>query len=293
MKIKLFVFIINIFCIFPLLYAQENVLSFDKNWALDVSLNYHTLQFYQSDSFVCRGNKPLDLGLEIRYKKFELGFNIELPFLYEYYYPRSESFDINTKYIGERVVTNINFSKYSSFYIDEYQDMGKEVDLDIMSTGFSVYWILDHEKHSLRGVYKLDRKQTVSSGSPLIGFGGYYNSIHSNDNKLPGYEDKQHFIYLSPLAGYSYVWIFGSGLFLNIDITVGANHGLHINERKFVLMPMAFPNMTFGYHFNTWSVNASVGANMYLAIQSFNNENIDWHQLLKINAVLLNVSKRF
>ena len=287
------------FCIIPLLYSQERIISFDNNWTVDLSVNYHFLRFDHEDLFGCRGNKPLDIGIGVRYKKVALGFHVELPFSSEFYNPASESFDLNLDYIEEKFIVDTFFSRYHSFFIDNYRTANpfaegdSKVDLSILTTGVSFRWILNYEKHSLRGVYKLDRRQTISGGSPTFGCGAYYHSIHSADNKLPGYETRRHFIYTGPLAGYSYTWILGSGAFFNIDIVGGINPGLNTNEMKFVFVPALFPNLTFGFHFNTWSLISSVDVKFFIALQSYQLDTADWHQLSKINLTLLKVSKRF
>ena len=294
---KKFCSVLLFLLIVPSLYSQEKIISFDNNWTIDLSLNYHFLRFDQEDLYDCRGNKPLDAGIGVRYRKIALGYNIELPFFSEYYAPSSQSFDLNLDYIGNNYIATAFFTRYNSFFVKDNQltDLiaDTNVDLDILSAGLSFRWILNNEIHSLRGVYKLDRKQTISSGSPIFGFGFYYHSIYSADEKLPGYETKQYFIYTGLMAGYSYTWIFGSGAFLNIDIAGGINPGLNTNEMKSVFIPTLFPKLTFGFHLNTWSIISSFDVRFFITIQSYEVNAADWHQLSKFNITLLKISKRF
>ena len=286
-----------LFCIIPLLYSQEKIITFDNNWTIDLSLNYHFLQFDQENIFGCRGNRPLDVGIGVAYKKIALGYNIELPFFSEYYAPSSQSFDMNLDFLGESYVVTTFLSRYHSFFINKYEELDlftdDNVDLDILSMGVSIRWLLNYEAHTLRGVYTLDRKQTISSGSPIIGFGFYYHSIYSADDNLPSYETRQHFIYSGLLIGYSYTWIFGRGAFLNIDTVAGINPGFNTNEMKYVFIPSAFPNFSFGFHFNTWSLISSVNFRFFMTIQSYEINAADWHQLSKMNVTFLKISKRF
>ena len=289
---------------------QENILKFSNNWTINASLNLQMLFFTQEDLFQCRGNKPLSMGIGVSYKKIALGFSFDLPLLYENNSTFSESnkiqFDrvpesINMEfdYIGDKFVVNTHLNRHKSFFINEINFTDRievtdsAVDLDIWLAGISFRWILRHERLSLQGVYKLNRRQITSSGSPLLGFGIYYNSISSQDMKLPGYETMQHYLYASPLIGYSYSWVFDHGLFINLDLGLGMNYGLNITKREFAFMPVILSNFTIGYHFRTWSFNASFDTNVFFSIQSFEAENTDWHRLIKLNITLFKISKRF
>jgi len=297
MKKKRYAVVIFLICLCFPLYPEEAFVPFDNNWTIDLSLNFGFLRFTEENIFNCRGNKPLDLGIGLRYKKIALAFNIALPFFAEYYHASSESFDINLNYMEDRFVVNSYFSRYNSFYISRLEIMnpaaGTHVDLGITSTGASVRWNLNPGVHTLQGVYRLNRQQTVSGGSPTIGFGAYYHSIYSADKNLPGYETKQYFIYSGPLFGYSYTWIYGKNSFFNFDIAGGINPGLNVREMQFVFIPALFPNMTFGIHFKTWSIASSVGIRFFIAFQSYEILTADWYQLSKINLTLIKISKRF
>ena len=278
-------------------YSQEEIIPFNNNWTISLSINYHFIRFDQEDLFGCRGNKPLDMGMGIRYKKIALNFHIELPFSAEFYNPTSDSFDLNFDYIGENFIVNSYFSRYHSFFINNHQITEilsvSEVDLDILSTGLSFRWVLNPKTHSLQGVYKLDRKQTISSGSPILGFGIYYHSIYSADEKLPGYETKQHFIYTGPLAGFSYTWLFGGGMFFNTNIVGGINPGLNSDEMKFVFIPSLFPDITLGLNYKTWSFTASLDLKLFLTLQSYQINSAGWNNLSKFNITLFKITKRF
>ena len=294
---KKFCSVLLFLLIVPSLYSQEKIISFDNNWTIDLSLNYHYLLFDQEDLFGCRGNKPLDVGIGIRYKKIALGYDFELPFFSEYYAPSSQSFDLNFDYIAENYIATAFLIRYNSFFVKENQftDLFRdsEVNLDILQVGLTFRWALNSETYTLRGVYKLDRKQTISGGSPILGFGVYYHSIYSADDKLPGYDTKQHFIYSGLLVGYSYTWILGSGAFFNNEIVGGINPGFNTDGMKYIFIPSLFPKLTFGFHFNSWSIISSVDVKFFITMQSYEVDSADWHQLSKINITLLKVSVRF
>ena len=287
-SVILFLFFITI----PLLYGQRSIQSFDNNWTINLTVNYHSLLFVQDTFFICRTNKPLDLGFGVKYKKFALGFSIELPYTSEYFRPQSESFEFNLDYVAQKFIVNAYLSRYHSFFTDNLMDGNKAIDLDIMSAGSSFRWILNYERHSLQGIYKLDRKLTSSSGSPLVGFGAYYNTLYSDDKKLPGYETRQHYIYASPLVGYSYILVLPGQIFIQSDLVVGINNGLNVNEQKFAFMPIISPHATIGQHLGSWTFSFSFDATYFVNFQSF-QDGLEWHQLVKMKIAMLRIMKRF
>ena len=285
-------------------HGEENIITFDNNLAINLSLHYQMLHFHHEGLFSSRGSKPLDAGIGFSYKRFSLGFKIQLPFTFDYnaafsdspawnFHYATESINMSFDYVGDMFVANAYFTRYKHFYIEDSDVTDREIDLEILSAGLFARWIIAHERLSLRSVYTLNRRQITSSGSPLMGFCIYYNSIFSQDSRASSYEPRQHYAYTSPLIGYSYSWVSQSGFFANLDLTVGLNYGFHINENDFVLMPLMFPNFTFGYHFKTWSFNMSFDTKIFFFVHSYEADNLDWRQLIKLNVTLFKVSKRF
>lgn len=295
-----FIIFFTVFFTVHLFSQEDEIVMFDSNWIVGLSLNYNEMGFTNNnESGIYRGNKPLDVGIGVKYKKLYGQINFNLPIVYNDYDPNPNSFDINMDFLGDKLLVNANFSRYSSFYKNEYTESDTEENifldnnyLEIITSGLSFLWILNHEKHSLRGIYELDRMQTVSNGSFLAGFGAHYHSIFSPDNLLENYNTRQHYVYLSPLFGYSYTWLFTGGFFINGIITAGFNYGWYVNENEFVYMPIITPNITFGYHLKTWSFTSSIKGNYYYAITG-NADNSDWHQIYKIFFTIFKISKRF
>jgi hypothetical protein len=300
---KIAIHIILLFNCISFAYTQENIIPFDNNWTFDLSMNYNFLQFQQNEAFNCTGHKPIGVDIGARYKNIGANFTFQLPILTQYVQPLSETFDIALDYYADKFIASVVFTRYKSFYINDINtsnfsgdiipNNNQKVDLEILLAGTSFKWILNHRNHSIRGVYVLDKMQRHSNGSFILGLGFYYNTIHSNDQLLPGYETKQHSLFLTPLAGYSYSWIFGSGFFLNADITLGVNAGLNITKSRFEFMPTIQPNMTIGYHLNTWSFSASVNAKLFMSVHSSVNNNYDWYLLSRISITLFKITKRF
>ncbi|GMO70317.1 MAG: hypothetical protein Ta2A_18890 [Treponemataceae bacterium] len=178
----------------------------------------------------------------------------------------------------------IFFKRYDNFYLDNGEETlaRKNTGLDIMSSGIMAGWIHNHKNHSLRSVFTLSEKQTVSSGSFLYGFGVFYTSIRFNSsiNYLPQnetmtrYNKRQHIVYFGPTAGYSYTWILPHDMFLNLGLIVGANLGVTINDAKILFVPQINPKITFGHHNTSWSVNAVMGCNTSILLWDKDNFDI-------------------
>jgi hypothetical protein len=131
-----------------------------------------------------------------------------------------------------------------------------------MSAGIMAGWIHNYKEHSLRSVFILSEKQSISSGSFLYGIGAFYTSIYSQNETQTRYnKERQHIIYFGPTAGYSYTWVFPHSMFLNVGINIGANLGINTNVTNILFIPQINPKITFGHHNNSWSINAVMGCN--------------------------------
>jgi hypothetical protein len=157
-----------------------------------------------------------------------------------------------------------------------------------MSAGILAGWIYNHQKHSLGSVYGLNRKQNISSGSFLYGFGVYYTSLYADNPDIKRYTERNHILHFGPTAGYSYTWVLGSGMFINMSLNVGTNFGVAISENKVLFIPQIKPKISFGHHNRTWSINAVMGSNASVLI--WDTQAFD---ILVPSTITLTFSKRF
>ena len=213
------------------------------------SLEYNFMAFEQtSEDYSFRTNRPWDFGLGIGIKNIFLGFSVSVPFLKDRNYNESQSFDISFDRYTEKGFTSA-FVKY----YDGFHDIVKnDIDLRILNIGASHEWIINRE-HSLRSVYTLDSRQTVSNGSFLAGLSAFFTSIHSEYSGLSNYAERHSYFYTGPTFGYSYTWVIKESYFFNVLSTFGLNFIFSGGGLSFGFQ--ALPKFSLGYNSKWWSVN--------------------------------------
>jgi hypothetical protein len=272
--------------LFPV-FADDAIVSFDESWAINISAKYAITSFSQEQSAQYTTDRPWAMGLGIRYKNTSL--LLPLPSFYAVDEHPFESFDLQLASYYDVFYYEAFCKRYQGFTEGTADSEGnKNVDLRVFSYGISMGWLLDGENHSLSAAYDLDRKQSASSGSPILGFGVFYTSLFSGDENIKRYADKQHFIYFGPNIGYSYTFIFPNSMFLNMNLVIGLDAGINTNTGKWLFIPLVIPKLSFGHHHNTWSINAAAGCS-YTALM-WGSDSID-HLLSATMTVTF--SKRF
>jgi hypothetical protein len=230
--------------------AQEPfLLKFENLFTLKLSVKYNFLDFSQvPDDFKLKSNRPLDLGIGFGYKDLSFGFSINIPFLYDRDYLKSKSFDFSlTKFFGESIYFDGYIKYYEGFHYDPENQSNGETESRMFLTGISGEYIFN-KNHSIRSVYNLDRRQSVSNGSFLVGGGMFFSSLHTNKEFI-NYSDKQNTFYFGPNFGYSYSWIIKENFFINILIVLGVNGATTDKMFNFIFQPL--PKLSFGYHSKT------------------------------------------
>ncbi|MDR0503911.1 MAG: DUF4421 domain-containing protein [Treponema sp.] len=233
--------------------AEEKVVKFRNFASISSSLNYNFMAYEQSSSdYSLMTNRPWDLGIGIGLLSLSIGFTFSLPFLYDQNHEQSQSFDINMNIYHKKSFTYAYFKFYSGF------NDGADYNTDLTIINAALTWTrVFNDDHSLRSVYNLDRRQTVSNGSFLLGGGMYLTSIQANnqsDNtEFENFRDGENALYLGPSAGFSYTFVFRSNCFINVMSTFGVN--IMISGWNTSSGFQALPRFTFGYHGKKWSAN--------------------------------------
>lgn len=230
---------------------KTEVSNFDNLFTLKFSLNNSFANYAQEKfGYEFYSNRPADIGVGFGYKDFSLGFSINIPQMYDEDYSKSKSFDVNGNYFfKDSAVFNGYIKKYNGFY----NDYAHNIDAKILTFGFSGEYIFN-KNHSPRSAYNLDRRQSVSNGSFLIGGGVFFTSIDLDDG-VPISSKELHF---GPNFGYSYTWVIKNNFFINAAIVMGIN-GIKDNE-DFSFGMHYLPKIAMGYHGETWSANIFGGA---------------------------------
>lgn len=256
-------------------YAENSITMFDENWAINFSLNYKSCVYENSlDSLEYIAEKPWDIGLGIRYRN--ISAQISVPLIWDEQF-KNMSYDFEIDSYFNKIYYEAYFKHYPELII---QNIYEQNILDIFSSGIMATFIHNNENHSLSSVIKLDKKQEVSSGSLLYGFGLFHYSLYSVSKEINRYNTRQHFIYFGPEIGYSYTWVFQNGLFLNLNCVFFTNPAVNINTGKWLFIPHVQPKIVFGHHDAAWSININMMNNASFII--WNDKDIDSLNLVSV-----------
>jgi hypothetical protein len=233
--------VLLLFIVFIEGHAEEEgvIIKYDSLLSLTASSNYNFMVFQPSsanDFF--HTNRPWDIGIKLGIWKFSIGFSYSFPSKFK----ESQAFEITL----DNVTSDRHYSYgYFKYYRGFNNGGNNYIDLRLISAGLS-YEFLFNRNHSLAAAYTLDRKQTVSNGSFIAGFGVFFNSI-----KFASAPNQNEF-YFGPNAGYSYTFVIND-FYVNLLATVGA--GGVLNKGEFSLGLQALPKIAIGYHTEKWSAN--------------------------------------
>ena len=253
-------------------YAENATTLFDEDWAVNFLINYKSCIFENSlNSFEYVATKqPWDIGLGIRYKDISAQLSIPV-FFGEPFENWSYDFEIDSYF--DVVYYEAYFKHYPNVI---YQDNNDQNKLDIYSSGIMATFIHNSENHSLSSVVKLDKKQRVSSGSLLYGFGLFHSSLYSTTKEINRYGDRQHFLYFGPSLGYSYTWVFENGMFFNLNCVFSVNPAINTNTGRWLCIPRVEPKIIIGHHNAAWSINLSMMNNS--AFMIWNEKDISYEK---------------
>jgi len=237
--------------------------------------------FDNYDSPQSRTDKPWDIGLGIRYKNISASFSVSVPFVNQF---NLWSYDFEISSYFDKIYFEAYFKRYPNFIINK---TGEQNDFDIHSSGIMATFLHNNKNHSLGSVNKLDKKQNLSSGSLLYGFGIFHSSLYSNTGSIEKYNDRQFLLYFGPSIGYSYTWVFQTGIFLNLSLIHFSSPAVNINTGNWLYIPQISPKIIFGNHYNTWSANLKL--TNHSAFMIWGNNYID---ALTFISITIMISKR-
>jgi len=253
---KLTVLFLLLLIVFINIYAEETpeadqppIENYRNLLYLRVTTTYNFISFKQaSEENMFFTNRPWDFGMGFGVKNIFAGFSFSIPVGYDKEFARSSSYDFNFNRFSKK-------NNYSNAFLKYYKGFNNRedyVDLSLLKLGLTQTFILN-KNHSLRSVYVLDRRQTVSNGSFLVGGGMYFSSIHSESILLQDYYVRLNTFYLGPNFGYSHTFVIADHFFINAYGVGGIN--LLISGWDFAYGLQAMIKLSFGYHSTKWSGN--------------------------------------
>jgi hypothetical protein len=250
MKLKYLIgFILLVFISFAAYSQEAEITRIREILSLRAYADFRLILFEQaSEESYFLANKPLNLGLGVGILGLVIKFTFSIPIMYEQ--PKKDGFSFDFK------IDSYGTSSYTYGYVQYNSDFihigSPDVGMKILNVGLS-YESIFNKNHSLRSAYVLDRRQSISNGSFLMGAGIFYSRMKS-DNTANRYQT-QNYLYFGPNLGFSYTWIFNGSLFLNILPVVGVNLMISFDDHSLAVGLQGLPKLSFGYHGNKWSWN--------------------------------------
>ena len=252
-KKTVFLFIISLnILLSSIIFAEENISTFDEKWAFNLFGYYNMGIFGEFGSSPHTTDEPWEIGLGLRYDTISASLFIPLSFnqpsnIWPF------NFEIDSYF--NNVYYEAYFKHYSNMNVQNANDHDK---LDIYSSGITATFLHNNKNYSLSSVIKLDKKQNVSGGSLLYGFGFFHSSLHSATDMANKFSDRQNLLYFGPSIGYSYTHIFNNGVFLSTSLVHFSNPTINLNSGKWLYILQLEPKIVVGHHHDTWSMNLNI-----------------------------------
>lgn len=207
-------------------------------------------------------NNPINLGLGFSWKNSSLSFGYGFSSLREKEKGKTKTLDLQYHHYGQRWILDLYLLRNKGFYEEEKEVVLLYPDLQISMYGAFSQYVFSGNKFSFGAAFDQNKKQIRSAGSWLLGGSIFYTKVKDIpliDDKTYG-GDKWNF-QIGPNGGYAYSWVFAPNFYLAGSLSMGLNAGVEkeygIDKRKFILNPLLFGRVSFGYNGPDWTVNIS------------------------------------
>lgn len=205
-------------------------------------LKVNTLEIvYQKEKIILNPNSPVAIGVGFNFKGIGLALGIGLPHTSNNIdkYGKTNRFDVQMSIYSKRIGGDAYFQLYKGYYNANPQDFmtwehdyfPKIPDMQTISFGANIYYILNHKKFSNKAAYSRTQIQNKSAGSVALGYFFNYDESSSPNGFIPQeYPDSiaadfdiNSFRYFATgvSAGYMYTWVISDHFFLNGSLIPG------------------------------------------------------------------------
>jgi len=195
-------------------------------------------------------------------------------------YGNTSVLDLRVNAYGRSVAAELYLQDLKGFYIRNLKDpqgnFYKIPDMKIFALGFIGYWILYHERFSIRSAFIQDERQKKSAGSFIIRPTFLYYNLSSIDGIIPAeitktYGIKNNFLlqggefYSFGLApGYSYTLVLFKNAYMNAALFPGIlwqNYHYEADQASYSSANFTFTlswRAALGYNTDTWYIGAGI-----------------------------------
>lgn len=240
---------------------------FSNTFMLRFLCNYNFVYFWTSEfrDGALVTNRPLDIGLGVGYKDFYYDFIYALPFAIKEGRTPSFSFETGFNFFPGDWWLEAKYRRYSGFSTDKsYSSLTSDraeadsvifVDLWESDAYVSALWMGNSDgKFSPRAAFFLDKKQTESAGSIIIGGRLQATMAKDKSETLPYYVEERKVVSAWTNMGYSHTWVGDGDFFVNLWAVAGIAIGGD-DDVDFTLLPEVTGKMAFGQINDRWSWN--------------------------------------
>lgn len=205
-------------------------------------LKFNTIDISKNDKhYILAPNSPLAIGAGFNFKGIGLALGIGLPHTSKnlHKYGSTTRFDVQMSIYSRLIGGDAYFQLYKGYYNANPEDLiswdkdyyPKIPDMESISIGANIYYVLNHKKFSNKAAYSRTQIQQKSAGSLALGYFFNYDEVDSPNGFIPdefpdsiGADfDVKSFRYIATgfSVGYMYTWVISKSFFLNGSLIPG------------------------------------------------------------------------
>ena len=195
-------------------------------------------------------------------------------------YGNTSVLDLRVNAYGRSVAAELYLQNLKGFYIRNFRDsLGgffKIPDMRIFALGFIGYWILNHERFSIRSAFIQNERQKKSAGSFVLRPTFLYYNLSSGEGIIPAeviytygigsqfFLRKGEFYSLGLAPGYTYTLVLFKKVYLNAALFPGVlwqNYHFEANRELYSSAKFTFTlswRAALGYNADTWYIGAGI-----------------------------------